>query len=231
MATYKRWGKLDPYTIENASVDRLGVTTAEVHCTMDGNQIDYGFLNLNSSPQGAVSLPCVGVRVAKGKGSHTFIYTHDGKLDPQDGKEAYCELEGTDSDKAIETHPKFLDLVSKYGGSYNADGSFAGFPKTMPGDAKTKNPLYGTDSYISIGWVWTLNYTAPELPESVYKSAGCIDQPQGLDGQMPPELDGVRNWLRLAPRCTWRGNVWTIAERWQASGREGANKDVYQAIN
>ena len=96
----------------------------------------------------------------------------------------------------------------------------------MPGDATTKNPLYGMTDYDSVGWIWVYSYTLPNLPSYIYEDAGCIDDPTWGD-QEPMEL-GQREALKLAPRCTWRGNVWSISERWRIGGREGVNKDVYR---
>ena len=225
---YTRYGQLAEYKILNPVVDRLGIVTCEVHVDHDGTQINFDYLSLYASPAGAVTIPCVGVRVIQGQGRHTFVYTHDGKTEGSAPDTAVCELEGTDSDQPIETHPQFLDLIKKYGKVTNADGTFAGFPQTMPGDSKTKNPLYGVESYLSIGWVWTKSFTSITLPADAYRNCGCIEQPEGADGQEPPELANVRNWIKIAPRCSWRGNIWSIQKRWQAAGREGANPDIYK---
>lgn len=214
-------------SIENVEVDRLGILTAELYATYPG-PIDFKNAALRAAPPGYIDvIPCVGAGLHKMRGLHTWIYKFDGKVDfSVQGVDYSYEFEGTDRNVPIENHPDFLLLYKKYGGSYNSDGSFAGFSATMPGDATTKNPLYGMSDYDSIGWVWVYSYTSGFLPEGVYQNAGCIEEPN-WGGQQPMNL-GQRDALKLAPRCTWRGNIWAISERWRIGGREGINKDVYR---
>ena len=223
------YGAWPVISIENVEADRLGIITADLYVTRQ-DPIDFTNASLGAAPVGYIDvIPCVGVTLHKMKGLHTWIYKFDGKIDYQTPAQDFTyELEGADRNVPIENHPDFLALIKKYGGTYNTDGSFAGFPSTMPGDATTKNPLYGMTDYDSVGWVWVYSYTSAVLPEEVYENAGCIEEPN-WGGQEPMDL-GQRQALKLAPRCTWRGNVWSISERWRIGGREGINKDVYRQV-
>lgn len=234
----------DTPRITNLSVDRLGILTMTVNQrkTYEGATIG-SVLNANATIRAApiipgISVPCVGVNTPTFQdGGIIFSYGYEGFLGDVATSQVIYELEGADNQEPIETHPNFLDLLKKFGGVNDIDGRFSHFqqvaPKGIDGpkglDGRIRNPMSGVSDYLNIGWTWRKSWLSGPgpIPASVYLNAGYIDMPIGQGSQQPPILPNSRNWLKLAPRCRWRGNCREIVEAWLASGRNGWIRAMY----
>ena len=102
--------------------------------------------------------------------------------------------------------------------------------KTKSGGVR--NPMYGSKTYIVMNALVSVSYTKKTLPPKVIKTVGKIfpDIPDA-----PPQFNsldkGKRNWMKLPPQISMRGNVWQITESWRLSEHYAWPKEVYADQN
>jgi hypothetical protein len=117
------------------------------------------------------------------------------------------------------------------------------FPKEMPssssssssglGDKKKtgsgeKNPMYGVKTYIVMTCVASVSYTKKSLPSSVVDGIGKSSAKiPGAPAAFNDLETGSRNWMKMPPQITKRGNVWQISESWKLSEYYEWPKEVY----
>lgn len=144
------------------------------------------------------------------------------------------EFEGTFSQEPITSHPRWQALKERYGG--RLEGGEVKFPETLPQElqgkglskvklktGEEKNPLYGVETYLSLGAVWSVTRAYRTIPDNLLEGVGCVvKNPPGN----PPTPEG-RNWLKMAPTGRRRGNVAEITHRYMLSGIGGWVEDIY----
>ncbi len=158
------------------------------------------------------------------------------KNDKDNEDQTVYALDTSDADVPITTHPDLIRIWKKYYG-YLEDNRLV-FPAKLPKDAEVdaeaygdgkKNPLYGLESFLSVGAVWTKTYSTMTLPADLFSNIGCIvatiPQPKRFK---IPKIGKGRNWMKRGPGIRIRGSVAEVTERYLLSGRGGHNKDVYR---
>lgn len=236
----KIYGEFKPW-MEDYEVDRLGVSRI-VLCRQWANDTP----RRADAPTELLpeNLPLVRFRSGqKGGvrfGTAQWFYEGaepDAPLNP-DGEQFEYSFSGSFNQETIQSHPYFLFLLKTYGGEINdgdviwtpdlpdiAKGRVGGLrlPKTDTG--KARNPLFGTDSYLALGAIWSITYAAREIPSDILDDVGTIVAPRGN-----PPTPKDRNWLKMAPNGRKRGNVAQITEAWMMSGIGGWVPDVYSRL-
>jgi hypothetical protein len=152
--------------------------------------------------------------------------------------ETTFEFDVSMSEDPIEAHPNFDAISEKYGW----DEVEKAFPKFPPGTATSdgsalgkkskakKNPLYGTESFLSVGAVFRKTYASLTIPAGVLRGIGAIvERPPNIGQFQIPSTGSKRNWLKLAPKIRRRGNSVEVTEEWMLSGPNGWNSDVYSS--
>ena len=152
--------------------------------------------------------------------------------------ETTFEFDVSMSEDPVEAHPNFDAISEKYGW----DDVEKAFPKFSPGtstsdgsalDKKSKakkNPLYGTESYLSVGAVFRKTYASRTIPAGLLRGIGAIvDRPPDIGQFQIPSTGSKRNWLKLAPKIRRRGNSVEVTEEWMLSGPNGWNTDIYSS--
>lgn len=159
---------------------------------------------------------------------------------PDNNSDAFeVELDTSMAQDPIKSHPNFDVLKTKYGW----DTAKEEFSETMPdtsagnnGNALSgsnskgkRNPLHGVESYLVVGAVFRVTFSTQDAPNDTLDGIGTvISQPPYWQYLRIPLPKG-RNWLKLAPRITVRGNAARISMEWMLSGPYGWIKDVYGA--
>jgi len=138
----------------------------------------------------------------------------------EDGKdesdEESIEFDPSFSEEPIESHPSFIYLKNRFGGRLDDKGKVqwnetiapTGSALKASGSKEVKNPLFGISTYLALKSVFRRTYTVRELPSDLLEAYGEIVEslPDGF-----PTPSG-RNWLRLPPKVSKRGNVFQISE-------------------
>ena len=161
-----------------------------------------------------------------------------------DNESAVWSLDFEISEEPIETHWNFEEIKKQYGGKWGDPENEEDwiFPKELPAGsstgsglggksklgAGTKNPMKGVKTYLVMNCTASVSYTKKTLPKEVISKIG------GLESKIPDapsqfnSLDtGPRNWLKMPPQISKRGNVWQISESWRLSEYVAWPKEVY----
>jgi hypothetical protein len=138
---------------------------------------------------------------------------------------------------SIQRHPRFMDLLSEYGGYPDNDGGRVLWPPKLednkPGGGLSSNsntgtnPMFGVNEYFQMEGTYRFRYASPTLPGKILASTGTICT--ALPGQPPPLVEG-RNWLMLPVSYRRRGTVFDITEQYWLSGRGGWPEPVYSSF-
>ncbi len=154
----------------------------------------------------------------------------------EDENQITFELDTSMAEDAIQTHPFFDTLKTRYAW----DAAKEQFGETLPeqsgqqtalsgsGKKVKKNPLFGLDSWLVVGAVFRRTYVARNIPSGILRGIGTIvDKPPGIEQFKLPGAAKKRNWLKLAPKIKRRGNAVEITEEYMLSGPNGWLRDVY----
>jgi hypothetical protein len=242
MRSSTTFGDHQPLHIKPFTRDRFGVYSGVVEWHVFNETYDkpnWSLCDINSCPDIGLAIPCIKAEreFNEKMGMGIYRYTMEGQpLNDTSDSYVYCTMDGTDREEPILTHPLWSDLKTLYGAK-PVPGSSTDwyFPPMMP-DGKTANPLYGATSYLTVGMTWTRVYCSTQIPVNLLSKVDTVCDPIGHPAQQkntasiqPPQLIHPRNWLKIAPSIQERGNMLQITERWLASGKNGWNKDVYNA--
>lgn len=220
--------------------DRRGLLSGSVQVKNEEafDKVDLKLLNVNAAP--AMAIPCVGVEREYVHPHGVYTYSYEGideSLGDDDERLTTFELDITMEEVSIEAHPNIAEIEKKYG---TFDTKLRRFPKYLNADtgedldaadvdkSKQRNPLYGTDSYLSFGATFKKCYVRRFIPAIALRHIGAIvKRPPGLAAFPLPAAAKGRQWLKVAPKITRRGNCVHIEENFMMSGRHGIVKEIY----
>lgn len=175
-------------------------------------------------------------------GGYEVRFTFEGFNSPVDWDFAQQTLasysfEGEMNEEPIQTLPHFLGkggLADRYGYSFQDEK----FPRDIPGSAAAKaasalsqteqnltsasNPMFGVESWLKAGAVFTRSYAASVPSPSIYQGIGTlVDYPPGAGELNIPRFPG-RVWLKLAPQVQsgdrGSGSAVRVTERYKLTG-------------
>lgn len=119
--------------------------------------------------------------------------------------------------------PKTLD------GAGRSSSGLGGKSKSGTGD---KNPMYGVTTYIVMTAVVSVSYSKKTLPGSVINSIGKLYKSiPGAPSQINSLDTGKRDWMKMPPQISKRGNVWQVTESWRLSEYYEWPREVYSDGN
>jgi hypothetical protein len=152
------------------------------------------------------------------------------------------------AEEPIEAHWNFEEIKKVYGGRWADPETKVDwtFDETLPAGSKAssglggkskvgggnKNPMFGVKTYIVMNCIASVSYTKKTLPPTVINNIGklYLKIPEA-----PPQFNsldtGKRNWMKMPPQISKRGNVWQISESWKLSEYYEWPKEVYQDGN
>ena len=223
--------------------DRKGMLSGSIQRHRDEakNDINASLLILSAAPQGIIELACVGAERTWDPQSKRGIYTYsyEGLVADPDDSQTTFELDITMEEVGIEAHPNLLAIEAKYG---SFDPRLKRFPKYAPtatSGSGLSNPqqkkqqlnkLYGTDSWEVFGATFKKSYVRKAIPPAALRGIGTIiKRPPGLARFPLPPAAKYRQWLKLAPKITRRGNCVNVEENFVMSGRHGIVPEIYGA--
>ncbi|MES2571643.1 MAG: hypothetical protein V4710_16510 [Verrucomicrobiota bacterium] len=163
MADLNQFGSLSEFRIGPISTDRFGVLSAQVFVERqeDATDFDLSFFLPGNEPKFIV--PCQGRQRSYKGGIATYTFSYEGgALTADFAERIFFDLEGSDSEEPIETHPNWMANAEKYNAQFDRAGQFSYFARKLE-DGK-ENPVYGATQYLSIGMVWTCTLIVRELP-------------------------------------------------------------------
>jgi hypothetical protein len=153
----------------------------------------------------------------EGMSGFEVTVNYEGLEDGKDEGDESIEFDPSFAEEPIESHPAFITLKNKYGGTLDDKGRVQWTETYKPsnsalqantGTSEKKNPLFGISTYLSLKSVFRRTYTLRDLPNDILDDLGGIEEslPDGF-----PTPSG-RNWLRLPPKLSKRGNSYQVSE-------------------
>lgn len=154
--------------------------------------------------------------------------------DGRDESNLVVEFSGQMNEEDIRTHPNFEAIAKKYQWDPNKEefpryltGTSASGLKASRSSGRRLNPAYGGSAFLSPGGCLTVQFAARSVPGYVAKDIGTVIQnPPGLS-KLNLSLNTKRDWLKLVPDISDRGNIFQITMTYLLSGPKGFLKDVY----
>lgn len=207
----------------SASMDKFGVYTIQVPYATDSEDAA-----MKAGPASYGAFKLVGRSIQAQEDGKTWLTTntYSGADDSSggDGPKPYgdddvYEMSASWEEEPLQSHPKFAELMKKYGGTEDADGNVT-WGKKMPGKtggvndnnkSAKANPMYGVTKWKRLGVVWSATRVMKSLPGGLLSNVGKMETPPGP----APSLPNNGAWLKLPPRASRRGNVWQVTEEWQ----------------
>jgi len=230
------WGRPGSLIPEDFSCDKYGVFSGIIKRKRSEPPLPekYDWLVTASAP--AWMAPCVRVVRGYSRGYATYAYQYEGvppNWDPID--DPTFRFIGSMEQATVRSSPNFKRLKEKYGW----DTARKEFPEFMPKqagnggftpDASTdpvQSELHGTESWMSAGAIYRRSYVRKNVPQAAFDHIGEIVVPSGAGLVFPLPRLGARNFLKMTPELTLRGNCVQIDEDYMLSGPRGWNRDMY----
>lgn len=248
-----RYGDHQRIHIGTFGADRTGLISGSVQVHWDDEQYarpQWERLQHSAAPgpeEIGLALPCVDVKRGwePAHSRAVYTYTYEGLFlnAEYDENAVLFEMDFSMSEDPIETHPNFDLLAKTFGWNFlkrefqhtaTAQGANAAKQSGLSGQLKKVfakvNRLYGVTSYLSVGAMFKRTYTRREIPASVLQGIGTIlTKPPAGSAQfrLPVAYSKNRNWLKMAPKITKRGNAVQIADEAWLSGPRGWVEEMY----
>jgi len=229
-------GVFIPWVVSDIT-DRLDVT--RIVMAQKWNEVA---LRIEDAPKPDIDIPCVRCEInpEEGGGYGLTQWFYEGAVG--DMSKSVYEFQGSYNQEPMTSHPGIGDLMKKYGGVL-FDGEIEWQP-TAPEGTKGKkglnskgevkddiNLMYGVQSYLAIGAVWTEQkiYALDDIPDWILNGVGFIFEGDKVPGE-PPTPPG-RNWLEMSPNATQRGTVMQLTRAFMLSGMGGWIPDIYNGAD
>lgn len=143
--------------------------------------------------------------------------SYEGLPEGVDEGDEEIDFDPSFSEEPIASHPKWLDLKKRYGGEIEDNGKVK-WPETIETSTynglaaastkEVKNPMLGVETYLALKVTFRRTYSVRKLPTDLLDGIGEIVE-KLPDGFPTPE---GRNWLKLPPKVSQRGNSYKISE-------------------
>jgi hypothetical protein len=217
--------------------DRRGLLGGSIQVKVPEAQdaVNLKLLDVRSAPP--MPVPCIGAEREFVMPHGVYTYTYEGiENEIDDERLTTFELDITMEEVGIEAHPNIAEIERIYG---TFDPKLRRFPKYLKGSsgdiskgegstAQDRNPLFGTDSYLSFGATFKKSYVRKFIPSGALRNVGqIVKRPPGLAAFPLPAAAKGREWLKVAPHITRRGNCVHIEENFMMSGRHGIVREIY----
>lgn len=183
-----------------------------------------------------------------GKEGMIITVTYEGIVDLKYAgyQNARVEFDQSYTEEPLQAHPNWLQISEQFSGRVDEESGRVVFDETIPGndpfttpDAKYglgagietengrefKNPLFGEETYLSLGAVFRRTYAATGIPENVIELIGQVRD------KLPDEYGNLdtpgRNWLQQPFKISRRGGAYIVTDELLQSPPGGWNKALY----
>ena len=152
--------------------------------------------------------------------------------------EMFCSFES----KNIALHPRILQLVEEYGGSFTQTSDPVYFPPTYTptsggglGSGNTiTNPMFGVTKYKEVTLTLRHTYFTKNVNPNIWDTAGRVvdKMPAGIpipkgekdkDGKEIP-----RRWMMQAPAVSRQGEAWQVVQEYVLLDAKGVADGMYE---
>jgi hypothetical protein len=235
-------GVLPDYRVKSLRRDKTGVYRGVIirHFLVGtvGQRVDPAWLSESAAPNiWSIPLDNADAQVLN-NGVCEVTYNYEGvdpNSPPNDERETQFELDTTFAGEDIETHPKFKELAREYGWDPIERRFSEQLPETSGqngfaknGGKNKENPLFGTDQWLVVGAIFRRTRALLSVPDEALRGIGTIvERPPSIGSFQLPSDSKNRNWLKMAPQITKRGNAIELSEEWMLSGPKGWAKPIY----
>lgn len=205
-------------TLVDENIDRLGFkrVVLEQKWYKNPETVHNGTAGITVSD---LKLIRIDISADDGGWNGTTRWTYEGLVAKTHQDAMPTELTTRMAELPIEVHPHIAELITKYEGLQGGMVRLR-FPKWLKD--KSKNPLFGVDSYLDVRATYTRTFSTDEIPSAM---AATIEDPPGEDFKTVSTAE--YNWLRMPTKARWRGTAWEVTEEWQRSGRGGWSPFLY----
>jgi len=152
-------------------------------------------------------------------------------------------LKGSDSQEPIKSNPNWAELNATYGPWEKQEDGVVGFPEFLRQKASSTNvhagggntttgqipnELYGVDSWLVAEGMYEVRMTVRIVPNNLLDGVGVAVAVPPYWRLLGIPLPKGRNFLKLMPDVTRKGNAKSISMRFKMSGPRGVNPLVYK---
>jgi hypothetical protein len=232
MGIMQRVGEFD-FKLESWQDDKLGVSRVVMSRQWDGEPYR------SPVPTPPIAIPLIRAEVQPNDGYGTTYYYFEG-IDAGNSlfgtERVVYEFQGSFNQEPITSHPNIGKLLRTYDGTLeDGEVSWAAQDPTRKSQrtgfnvkgqqVQSINPMYGVNSYLAIGAVWSVTRIVQlaSIPQSILRGVGTIYNNVPGDPPTPPN----RNWLKMSPTSRQRGNCLEVSEYYMLSGIGGWVKAIY----
>jgi hypothetical protein len=193
-----------------------------------------------------------------GKEGMVVTVTYEGIVDANFAgiQNARIEFDASYTEEPLEAHPKWFLLKKVFQASYDEEGGRVVFPESIPknltvgnstfdiagsyglrsikntetGEEFLKNPMFGEETFLSLGAVFRRTYAVSEIPDYIINTIGTVyeklpDEFRSLD--LP---SGKRNWMQQPFKLSRRGGAYVITDELLQSPIGGWNEILYRRL-
>jgi len=177
-----------------------------------------------------------------GDGSYTVYITYEGGEEGGQGTagawfggdEATYELAASLKDIPIEQHPGIAGLMEQYHGTRVGNG----IVEFAQGTPSAPNPMFGVKTFKCVSGTLRRTRIVSAVDSKILESVGSVVTKVGsfptLTYEAPDGKGGKksvpREWLKLTPTITKRGNKFTLTDEYMLSPKGGFPQYVYDLI-
>lgn len=219
---------------ESGTVDKYGVGSLTVpYFVEDYHEALFGVLP-NETGMGENSAKRQVRPWASGKG-YIVLATFEGGGDRVDSEKFFWEFSPSFAERRLESHPRIKDLITKYGGQVQDDGTIfwpltysskSGSTGLNSGAVSSKNPLFGTESYVELQAVFRMVKLRSQPSSDLLERIGKIKKDLPVNVPTPKG----RDWLIMPPLANERGNIIMETDEWLLGPPGGWPKDIYELL-
>jgi len=156
---------------------------------------------------------------------------------------ARVEFDASYTEEPLEAHPDWINIRDIFQGRYDDEAGKVVFPQTLPASSRVdafdyglsfdkssggdelKNPMFGEETFLSLGAVFRRTYAATGIPDHVISLIGKVHE------SLPSEYKNLdspdRNWLQQPFKISRRGGAYIVVDELLQSPIGGWNKALY----
>lgn len=166
---------------------------------------------------------------------------------------ARVELDASYGEETLLSHPDWLSIKVLFDGEYDEESGRLRFSETLTdtdsvtrvggiesayglsstvnadGERELKNPLFGEETYLTLGAIFRRTYAVSEIPDDILNKVGSV-----VDA-LPDEFAAAdlasRNWMQQPFKISRRGGAFVITDELLQSPIGGWNEALYRGIN
>lgn len=98
------------------------------------------------------------------------------------------------------------------------------------GTQEVKNPMFGEETFLSLGAVFRRTYAVSEIPDYIVNLIGTVYQKLPNEFRNLDLPSGERNWMQQPFKLSRRGGAYVITDEWLQSPIGGWNEPLYRAL-